>query len=182
MRLRPQPCANIVANGISAARSEFGPDTIPFRRRFGCVVRLAVTVTRLRSSPFRARTAAPSLSLAREYYDLAPGSSVFRFGLTTYTTLKTKNMGSNNKRPASTSAAAPSLSKKRKTDNMQKYYAVQAGFVPGVYLTYSECQAQTAGFKGAICEWSFSGELTTSLGRFSVSNRWYTVYSQILHF
>lgn len=61
-------------------------------------------------------------------------------------------MGSNNKRPASTSAAAPSVSKKRKTDNMQKYYAVQAGFVPGVYLTYSECQAQTAGFKGAICE------------------------------
>lgn len=154
MRLRPQPCANIIANGISAARSEFGPDTILSRRRFGCVVRLAVTVTRLRSSPFRARTAAPSL--AREYYDLAPGSSVFRFGLTTYTTLKT--MGSNNKRPASTSAAAPSLSKKRKTDNMQKYYAVQAGFVPGVYLTYSECQAQTAGFKGAICEWSFSGE------------------------
>ncbi|QYT03943.1 RNase H domain-containing protein [Trichoderma simmonsii] len=148
MRLRPQPCANIIANGISAARSEFGPETISSRRRFGCVVRLAVTVTRLRSSPFRARTAAPSLSLAREYYDLAPGSSVFRFGLTTYTTLKT--MGSNNKRPASTSAAAPSLSKKRKTDNMQKYYAVQAGFVPGVYLTYSECQAQTAGFKGAI--------------------------------
>ncbi|KAF3060193.1 Ribonuclease H [Trichoderma lentiforme] len=161
MRLRPQPCANIIANGISAARSEFGPDTILSRRRFGCVVRLAVTVTRLRSSPFRARTAAPSL--AREYYDLAPGSSVFRFGLTTYTTLKT--MGSNNKRPASTSAAAPSLSKKRKTDNMQKYYAVQAGFVPGVYLTYSECQAQTAGFKGAICEWSFSGELM-SVGRF----------------
>lgn len=182
MRLRPQPCANIVANGISAARSEFGPDTtILPRRRFGCVVRLAVTVTRLRSSPFRARTAAPSLSLAREYYDLPPGSSVFRFGLITYTTLKTQTMGSNNKRPASTNAAAPSLSKKRKTDNMQKYYAVQAGFVPGVYLTYSECQAQTAGFKGAICEWSFSGELT-SLKRFSVSNRCSTVCSQIFHF
>ncbi|UKZ56257.1 hypothetical protein TrVGV298_010090 [Trichoderma virens] len=77
-----------------------------------------------------------------------PGSSVLKFGFITDTTLKT--MGSNNKRPASTSATAPSLSKKRKTDNMQKYYAVQAGFVPGVYLTYSECQAQTAGFKGAI--------------------------------
>lgn len=47
-------------------------------------------------------------------------------------------------------AAAPS--KKRKMDNVQKYYAVKAGFNPGVYLTYAECQQQTAGFKGAVCE------------------------------
>lgn len=40
--------------------------------------------------------------------------------------------------------------KKRKTDGMQKFYAVRAGFVPGVYLTYPECQKQTAGFKGAV--------------------------------
>lgn len=55
-----------------------------------------------------------------------------------------------NKRPAPSSAAIPSASKKRKMENVQKYYSVQAGFVPGVYLTYAECQAQTAGFKGAV--------------------------------
>ncbi|KAG6064034.1 hypothetical protein E4U16_000762, partial [Claviceps sp. LM84 group G4] len=52
------------------------------------------------------------------------------------------------KRLASGSAAAPS--KKRKTDSGPKYYAVRAGFRPGVYLTYAECSAQTAGFKGAV--------------------------------
>ncbi|KAM0510958.1 hypothetical protein ACHAPE_010348 [Trichoderma viride] len=55
-----------------------------------------------------------------------------------------------NKRPAPSSAATPGASKKKKMENVQKYYAVQAGFVPGVYLTYAECQAQTAGFKGAL--------------------------------
>lgn len=43
-------------------------------------------------------------------------------------------------------------SKKRKLDPAaQKYYAVKAGKQPGVYLTWAECQAQTAGFKGAVC-------------------------------
>ncbi|KAJ1338179.1 ribonuclease HI [Microdochium nivale] len=42
-------------------------------------------------------------------------------------------------------------SKKRKLDPAaQKYYAVKAGKQPGVYLTWAECQAQTAGFKGAV--------------------------------
>ncbi|KAM0251329.1 hypothetical protein ACHAQJ_008224 [Trichoderma viride] len=137
MRLRPQPCANNIANGISAV-----PRTAATHRRFCFVVRQAAT------RPQSQSTAAPSL--AREYYELAPGSSVPTFsGFLTYTTTS-ETMGSNNKRQASTSAAAPSLSKKRKVDNVQKYYAVQAGFVPGVYLTYSECQAQTAGFKGAV--------------------------------
>ncbi|GAW22084.1 hypothetical protein ANO14919_116190 [Xylariales sp. No.14919] len=41
-------------------------------------------------------------------------------------------------------------SKKRKLDpNAQKYYAVRAGDKPGVYLTWAECQEQTAGFRGA---------------------------------
>ncbi len=51
------------------------------------------------------------------------------------------------------SAASPSASKKRKTDNVPKFYAVQVGFRPGVYTTYAECAQQTAGFKGALCEW-----------------------------
>ncbi|QUC17039.1 uncharacterized protein UV8b_01280 [Ustilaginoidea virens] len=54
-----------------------------------------------------------------------------------------------NKRSAA-GAAAATAPKKRKTDNGPKFYAVQAGFRPGVYLTYTECSAQTAGFKGAI--------------------------------
>ncbi|OAA79543.1 Ribonuclease H-like protein [Akanthomyces lecanii RCEF 1005] len=48
------------------------------------------------------------------------------------------------------SAASPSASKKRKTDNVPKFYAVQVGFRPGVYTTYAECAQQTAGFKGAL--------------------------------
>ncbi len=51
------------------------------------------------------------------------------------------------------SAASPSASKKRKTDNVPKFYAVQVGFRPGVYTTYAECAQQTAGFKGALCKW-----------------------------
>ncbi|POR30933.1 Ribonuclease H [Tolypocladium paradoxum] len=56
----------------------------------------------------------------------------------------------NKKRSAPGTAAVPGPSKKRKMDNVQKYYAVQAGFRPGVYLTYDECSKQTAGFKGAV--------------------------------
>jgi hypothetical protein len=57
-----------------------------------------------------------------------------------------------NKRSAPGGTSVVSPPKKRKTDNVQKYYAVQAGFQPGVYMTYAECSAQTAGFKGAVCE------------------------------
>ncbi|KAF4123702.1 ribonuclease HI [Geosmithia morbida] len=42
------------------------------------------------------------------------------------------------------------LAKKRKLENLQKFYAVKVGRIPGVYLEYSQCQAQTAGFKGAV--------------------------------
>ncbi|KPM40389.1 hypothetical protein AK830_g6180 [Neonectria ditissima] len=54
----------------------------------------------------------------------------------------------NNKRAAP--GASAGASKKRKVDGQQKFYAVRAGFHPGVYLTYAECQTQTAGFKGAV--------------------------------
>lgn len=59
----------------------------------------------------------------------------------------------NKKRPAPGTVSLPALNKKRKTDNMQKFYAVKAGFKPGVYLSYTDCQEQTAGFKGAVCKW-----------------------------
>ncbi|KAI1012817.1 hypothetical protein LB504_008198 [Fusarium proliferatum] len=44
---------------------------------------------------------------------------------------------------------AGSSSKMRKTANATKFYAVQKGREPGVYLNYDECQAQTTGFPGA---------------------------------
>lgn len=54
--------------------------------------------------------------------------------------------------PAKTPGSSTNTSKKRKLDpNAQKYYAVRAGKKPGIYLTWIECQAQTAGFRGAQC-------------------------------
>jgi ribonuclease HI len=41
-------------------------------------------------------------------------------------------------------------SKKRKVDSGPKFYAVRAGFNPGVYENYADCQAQVSGFKGAL--------------------------------
>ncbi len=53
---------------------------------------------------------------------------------------------------AKSAGSAANTSRKRKMDpNAQKYYAVRAGKKPGIYLTWIECQAQTAGFKGAQC-------------------------------
>ena len=54
--------------------------------------------------------------------------------------------------PGSATVATGGQSKKRRMDGVQKFYAVRAGFVPGVYLDYADCQKQTAGFKGAVCE------------------------------
>ncbi|AEO59449.1 hypothetical protein MYCTH_2307792 [Thermothelomyces thermophilus ATCC 42464] len=58
-------------------------------------------------------------------------------------------MPSSGKKVASTATAEPP-SKKRKLDaTEQKYYAVRAGFKPGVYTTWAICQQQITGFKGA---------------------------------
>lgn len=44
------------------------------------------------------------------------------------------------------------VSKKRKADApTEKFYAVRCGKSPGVYGTWAECQAQTAGYAGAKC-------------------------------
>lgn len=32
----------------------------------------------------------------------------------------------------------------------KKYYAVRTGRIPGIYLTWADCQKQTAGFSGAV--------------------------------
>ena len=45
-------------------------------------------------------------------------------------------------------------SKKRKFgDDVMKFYAVRAGKTPGVYMTWPECQENTAGFRGASCSY-----------------------------
>jgi ribonuclease HI len=60
-------------------------------------------------------------------------------------------MPSTNKKPTPAATAEPP-SKKRKMDAAeQKYYAVRAGFKPGVYTSWAICQQQITGFKGAQC-------------------------------
>lgn len=46
--------------------------------------------------------------------------------------------------------AAPVKRKRRPGE--QRYYAVRAGKIPGVYMSWAECQAMTNGFAGANCE------------------------------
>jgi hypothetical protein len=59
----------------------------------------------------------------------------------------------NKRRDAPGATGGQSSSKKRKVDSGPKFYAVKAGFRPGVYEDYADCQAQTSGFKGALCMW-----------------------------
>lgn len=49
--------------------------------------------------------------------------------------------------PAPTTAGS-----KRKRGTGNKFYAVKAGFQPGIYTEWKECLAQITGYKGAICE------------------------------
>ncbi|KAI0402143.1 hypothetical protein F4802DRAFT_385646 [Xylaria palmicola] len=74
------------------------------------------------------------------------------------TTKSTKSHLASGAKPVPPTTAKPS--KKRKMDaNLQKYYAVRAGNIPGVYLTWAECQEQTAGFRGASCTCGNMGKL-----------------------
>jgi hypothetical protein len=72
-------------------------------------------------------------------------------GRVDYAWIFLETMSSTRKRPL-VSSGSQVPGKKRKTDPaMQKFYAVRIGMRPGVYRTWEECQAQTAGFKGASC-------------------------------
>lgn len=51
---------------------------------------------------------------------------------------------------ASPTAAKTTYKRKRKPGE-ERFYAVRAGRVPGVYLTWAECQAMTTNFAGASC-------------------------------
>jgi hypothetical protein len=46
----------------------------------------------------------------------------------------------------------PAPVKRKRRPGEQRYYAVRAGKIPGVYMTWAECQAMTNGFAGANCE------------------------------
>lgn len=49
----------------------------------------------------------------------------------------------------------PSKGKKRKMEEeAEKFYAVRAGFAPGVYREWADCQEQISGFRGAQCEYA----------------------------
>ncbi|KAI9170991.1 Ribonuclease H [Paramyrothecium foliicola] len=84
---------------------------------------------------------------APEHVSAAADLSIFRF----LTSVQANDAAIMNKRrDASAAAGASNPSKKRKVDSLPKFYAVKAGFLPGVYENYADCQAQTAGFKGAL--------------------------------
>lgn len=56
----------------------------------------------------------------------------------------------------STGTSSSYTRKRKKMDpSVQKYYAVRAGKNPGVYLTWVECQSQTAGYRGAQCTFPY---------------------------
>ncbi|OJJ44151.1 hypothetical protein ASPZODRAFT_840718 [Penicilliopsis zonata CBS 506.65] len=48
------------------------------------------------------------------------------------------------------SSPASAAGTKRKRSSAGKYYAVKAGFEPGVYYEWNECLAQVTGYKGAV--------------------------------
>lgn len=55
-----------------------------------------------------------------------------------------------NDTPTKMSSATPA--KRRRRPGEQRFYAVRAGKIPGVYLTWAECQAMINGFAGANCK------------------------------
>ncbi|KAE8157531.1 hypothetical protein BDV40DRAFT_45275 [Aspergillus tamarii] len=48
--------------------------------------------------------------------------------------------------PTSTAGA------KRKRGSAGKYYAVKAGYQPGVYYAWNDCLTQVTGYRGAVCK------------------------------
>lgn len=51
---------------------------------------------------------------------------------------------------------------KRKSSLQLKFYAVKVGHNPGVYLSWKECERNISGFKGAVCEYSYNGQMTST--------------------
>lgn len=69
------------------------------------------------------------------------------------------------KRSAAESPAPNSLKRKR---GETKYYAVKAGFRPGIYANWNDCLKQISGYKNAVCSWFHTlirGAWTDEIGR-----------------
>ena len=49
------------------------------------------------------------------------------------------------------SSLVAEMPKRKVGEGVQKYYAVRFGKTPGVYRSWSDCQEQITGFRGAIC-------------------------------
>lgn len=57
-----------------------------------------------------------------------------------------------------TLASSSTVPQKRKGGAQLKFYAVKAGHIPGVYLSWKECEQNISGFRGAACEYVISGK------------------------
>lgn len=53
---------------------------------------------------------------------------------------------------AAAAAAIPKTHKRKRKPGEERFYAVRAGRIPGVYTTWDECQAMINGFAGAQCK------------------------------
>lgn len=118
-------------------------------------VATGINATKTRSTQVRLfRAHRPAADVGKLFGFLTPGDN--RINTTNLhnaalTHVIDDNMPSDKKR-AALPASKGSSAKKQRTDGAQKFYAVKSGRRPGVYMTYAECQAQTTGFKGAICK------------------------------
>ncbi|KAI8630867.1 hypothetical protein F5Y19DRAFT_37741 [Xylariaceae sp. FL1651] len=124
-------------------------------RAFGICVRCRISSVANKASCFE-QVSLLSLTASRRLPWAAElSSNVINHILTTTTmpattTTKKGQVSGASAKPASSTTTK--TTKKRKIEtNAQKYYAVRSGNKPGVYLTWAECQEQTAGFRGASC-------------------------------
>lgn len=68
--------------------------------------------------------------------------------------LATQATMTRSKKDEAAMAASPTAKttyKRKRKPGEERFYAVRAGRVPGVYLTWAECQAMTTNFAGASC-------------------------------
>jgi ribonuclease HI len=62
-----------------------------------------------------------------------------------------------------TLASSSAVPQKRKGSAQVKFYAVKAGYIPGVYLSWKECEQNISGFRGAACEYVIFGMTFTNI-------------------
>lgn len=63
------------------------------------------------------------------------------------------NSSTNLSQAGSQALASSIIPQKRKGSPQVKFYAVKVGHIPGVYLSWKECERNISGFRGAACEY-----------------------------